>query len=700
MRRDIQGLRALAVVGVILDHLCHWPDGGFVGVDVFFVISGYLITGLLLREYEKTGTISFLGFYRRRVRRIIPAATLVLAVTTGVAHLLYLGDRFTQIATDGLWAFAFSANWRFAMVGTDYFQATSAISPFQHFWSLSVEEQFYFVWPWLMLGILWVAGRHARWRAEHARVAAATAMTLVIAVSLAWGFHETSSNATQAYFSTFTRTWELGAGALLAAVAPRLATWPERWLRLLSWTGLATITAAMASTPTAPGFPVPWAVPAVVGAALVIIGGAAGAVPHLPLSTRPAGWLGDLSYSLYLWHFPVIVLLGSMFAAPTPAFYLAAVGLTLAGATASYYLVEDPIRKSAWLSGAPRPAGGGRRRRLRSSAPEFRSNLAWAAGLAVAVLLVNVVLLYSGSGVPLEKSAAAASAPTSAAQVSSSAELRAQLTAAIKASDWPSQLTPSLDSLGAPQFAADDADGCAPVGSAAAARGKNCSAITVADPSKTVVVVGDSVAVAWLPTIRAAFGHGGWEVVALTMVGCPYLDAVSENSDPRVQAACPRHKAAVVDTIERLRPALVIASSTYRITFQDRSSPPEVIRQTALREIAGRTRDAGGQFVALAAPPVTANPQECITRVGGPADCLSVQPPYWRTQAAAERTAMAAVGGSFVPTSQWFCVDGRCPAFAGNVRMKDDEVHITEQYARMLAPVLSAALSEGGVTVG
>jgi len=103
VRRDIQGLRALAVVGVILDHLCHWPDGGFVGVDVFFVISGYLITGLLLREYEKTGTISFLGFYRRRVRRIIPAATLVLAVTTGVAQLLYLGDRFTQIWVAPTW---------------------------------------------------------------------------------------------------------------------------------------------------------------------------------------------------------------------------------------------------------------------------------------------------------------------------------------------------------------------------------------------------------------------------------------------------------------------------------------------------------------------------------------------------------------------------------------------------------------------
>ena len=159
VRADIQGLRAFAVVVVILHYLTGWPAGGFVGVDIFFVISGFLITGLLVREYERTDKISFLGFYRRRARRIIPVATLVLLTTVIAARALLPDDRATAVRGDAIWAFIFGGNWHMEAVGTDYFQKGLPPSPLQHFWSLSVEEQFYFVWPWVMLALVMLAAK-------------------------------------------------------------------------------------------------------------------------------------------------------------------------------------------------------------------------------------------------------------------------------------------------------------------------------------------------------------------------------------------------------------------------------------------------------------------------------------------------------------------------------------------------------------
>src|SRR6184192_439573 len=147
VRADIQGLRAFAVLAVIGSHLAGWPTGGFVGVDIFFVISGFIITSLLLRVKEETGTISFAGFYQRRVRRILPAALTVLTATVLAAFAVLPKGRAAETLTDGIWALLFSGNWRFAVGGTDYFQEGQPPSPLQHFWSLGVEEQFYFVWP-------------------------------------------------------------------------------------------------------------------------------------------------------------------------------------------------------------------------------------------------------------------------------------------------------------------------------------------------------------------------------------------------------------------------------------------------------------------------------------------------------------------------------------------------------------------------
>ena len=212
IRRDIQGLRAIAVALVIADHLIGRPSGGFIGVDVFFVLSGFLITGLLIRERERTGRISFRSFYVRRARRILPLAALVLVVTVSVSWLVFRTSRAVQTSVDALWSLLFAANWRFAAVGTDYLQAGVPVSPVQHYWSLAVEEQFYLAWPWLVLLAFWLATRFVR----KPRLVLTVLFSVAIVSSLVWAFYEVESARTVAYFSTFSRAWELGVGALIA----------------------------------------------------------------------------------------------------------------------------------------------------------------------------------------------------------------------------------------------------------------------------------------------------------------------------------------------------------------------------------------------------------------------------------------------------------------------------------------------------
>lgn len=186
LRSDIQGLRAFAVIVVILDHLLHWPSGGFIGVDIFFVISGFVITESLLQEQERTGSISFSAFYKRRVKRILPASTLVLVVTVTASFLTYNQSRFISVAWDAVWALFFSGNWHFAAAGTDYFQSGGPVSPLQHYWSLAVEEQFYFVWPWVMLLIFALLSRRSN-TGTAPRIAVGAAITVTCAASFFLG---------------------------------------------------------------------------------------------------------------------------------------------------------------------------------------------------------------------------------------------------------------------------------------------------------------------------------------------------------------------------------------------------------------------------------------------------------------------------------------------------------------------------------
>ncbi len=350
-RPDIEGLRALAVLLVIAAHAGFGLfAGGYVGVDVFFVLSGFLITGLLLKAHDSRGRISLADFYARRVRRILPASTLVLLVTVLASFAALGAYSATRIAGDAQWASLFAANVAFIQQKTNYLNAELPPSPLQHFWTLGVEEQFYAVWPLAMIVIGSVARRIPLRRKLGVVLCAG------IAASLAWCIAQTASNATAAYFSPLTRAWELGAGALLAVIAPHLLRLPRLLGVVMSVGGVLAILAAGLTFTTLTPFPGVAAVLPAGGAALAVAGGtiAPGDGVERVLRLGVFQWLGKLSYSLYLWHWPLLTIpreyQGSdLGLGETLLLCLLAVAL----AALTFRVLEHPIRSSRWLKQQP-----------------------------------------------------------------------------------------------------------------------------------------------------------------------------------------------------------------------------------------------------------------------------------------------------------------------------------------------------------
>ncbi|HEY0000279.1 MAG TPA: acyltransferase [Actinoplanes sp.] len=333
-RPDIEGLRAVAVVLVVLCHAgVPGVGGGYLGVDVFFVLSGFLITSLMLRELDRTGRLSLLAFFGRRARRILPAASLVL-VTVILASYHWLGFlRGAEIAEDGRWAALFASNFRFGALGVDYLGSQQAPSPLQHFWSLAVEEQFYLVWPVGLILLIWLG---YRW---------ALGYWLALAIGVSFGYSIWQSGSTWSYFSPATRAWELGAGCLLALAAGRLHRIPSQLATAMAGVGLALIVVAAFTFDTTTPFP-GYAAGLPVAATMLVLAGRGDAV----LGVAPLQWLGRVSYSLYLWHWPVLVIAeqayGDALDAPTRA---GLVLLSVVLAAVTYVCVENPIRRSGRL---------------------------------------------------------------------------------------------------------------------------------------------------------------------------------------------------------------------------------------------------------------------------------------------------------------------------------------------------------------
>ncbi|HEU4973868.1 MAG TPA: acyltransferase family protein [Baekduia sp.] len=353
IRPEIQALRAVAVGLVVIYHL--WPKavpGGFVGVDVFFAISGFLITSHLFRELDGTGTVSLGGFWARRARRILPAALTVLLVCAIATIAVVPQGSWSQFLGEIRAATTYTQNWHLAADAVDYLAAENAPSPVQHFWSLSAEEQFYLVWPVLILGAAALAGR--RTLVLRRRTIAVTLWTITLA-SLAFSIHDTSANPAAAYFITPTRAWEFGLGGLLALVGSTEGV--HAGVRsVVSWLGLAAIAVAAFAYTGATPFPGYQAALPVLGAVAVMWARAPERrwAPTPAARLRPVQFLGDISYSVYLWHWPLLIL--APFALDHTAGTGTKVGVlaaTLAGAWLTKVVVEDPVRRTPRLTRRP-----------------------------------------------------------------------------------------------------------------------------------------------------------------------------------------------------------------------------------------------------------------------------------------------------------------------------------------------------------
>jgi peptidoglycan/LPS O-acetylase OafA/YrhL len=348
-RPDIEGMRAVAVGLVLLYHGFHAPfTGGFVGVDVFFVISGFLITSLLLHEKARTGSISVSRFYARRVRRILPAATLVVLATVFASYRWLGFIAGNEIADDAKWAAVFSANIHFGLLGTDYLGSKLPPSPLQHMWSLGVEEQFYLVWPALFLALALLV------KGARQRIALAITLPVIIGVSLAWSVIQTGSNATWAYFSPLTRAWELALGALVAVLATVAARVRPPWLiELLSLCGIGGIIVSALVLNSSTHYPGSAVILPVVSTALLIAAGCANprTLVGRTLALRPMQWIGARSYSLYLWHWPFLIIAAEYLGHNLSAIQNTGLLLLALAATAiTYRLVENPVRHARVLA--------------------------------------------------------------------------------------------------------------------------------------------------------------------------------------------------------------------------------------------------------------------------------------------------------------------------------------------------------------
>ncbi|MDR6199305.1 peptidoglycan/LPS O-acetylase OafA/YrhL [Microbacterium sp. SORGH_AS428] len=674
-RPDIQGLRAVAVIVVILDHLIGWPPGGFVGVDVFFVISGFLITGLLLREHARTGSISFTGFYLRRAKRILPAAILVVAFSVVAGYLLFNRARAEQTALDGIWSTFFAANWRFASLGTDYFNADSGISPLQHFWSLAVEEQFYFIWPWLMLAIFSLLSLRSTQNSRTAHRVIGLTMFAIVLASFVWALHETQTNPNLAYFSTFSRAWELGVGALIAVAAGRFERIPLAVRTALGWIGLSGIAAALFVIHSdTGGFPAPWAMLPVLSTACVIIAGTGGEQRYLwPLMNPVSSWIGDVSYSLYIWHFPLIVFGIALFGGE-PAVLAGIFVATFVISWVSYTLVEDPLRRSRWY-GMPAV------RRPRRSKRLFPDGL-WrgrdvivgvvalglaVAGLSTAAITERTVSPPNGAYTPPVTGAQMTPTPTDT--TSSTPELdalQADLAASLTQTRWPDDLTPTMDDAIRESQAPSDVMPCG-------SENRVESDCAWGDPAAThtILMVGNSVSMTYVEAVRTAIGNDrGWRVVAWGMFGCPFTDWNVDNINDLdvVPEGCAQRHDQAVDAINSVNPDLVLVSG-----IGSREGTASQLQKIT----------AQSQVMFMIGPPTDKNPKECFTPTSSPADCVSSLPTDWGGREAALSTF-----GERIDTRPWFCHDAQCPPFAGTVPMKMDRAHMTAEYAQRIAPVI------------
>jgi peptidoglycan/LPS O-acetylase OafA/YrhL len=679
-RSDIQGLRALAVGIVLLYHL--WPttfDGGFVGVDIFFAISGFLITSHLIKKPPR-GWGDIASFWARRIKRLLPASLLVLFVV-GIATFLVApqsiwADTGRQIVSAALYV----VNWDFAISSVDYLAADNAPSPVQHFWSLSVEEQFYFVWP-MIIGLAFLLGAKF---SKSKRIVGFTVLGIFLA-SFVFSAWYTFAEPAMAYFITPTRMWELASGGLIAVFVTFVRPGRLPFSSLLGWIGLAGIvvgTFVIRSDMPFPGFV---ALVPVVSTALVILADSRGPRSVLPLlSLRPIRFLGDISYSVYLWHWPLIVLVPyltvKLGGSETLGFSskIVIIIVSILAAWASTTWVENRFRKTAVLSGSAKVFG-----------------FAAIAMVIVSTLGVSQVTIANRIVEQNEDSLQ-----------SKLADPDSCLGAGIllpSAKDNPN--CENMDTLQMEPAAAKKdkskayADGC--WASAPYASKPEC---TYGDGSKHIALVGNSHAGHWLPTLEKLADKNDWTITTFLASNCSISTLPQELSTPDETKGCQDYADWVVDRTTEGGFDAVITSERQSTPLQGMGwDETEQKAPEGHRTILQSWVDAKLDVLVVRDTPYPGgediNVPDCVAKHEDDLDACSGTPEswHWMDPLAASARSMDSKRISVMYPQDWFCPDGTCEPVIGGVITYFDTAHITATYAQTLAPQFDASLRRSGL---
>ncbi|GLZ30819.1 acyltransferase [Lentzea sp. NBRC 105346] len=668
-RTDIQALRAVAVLAVVVNHL--WPKGltgGYVGVDVFFVISGYLITSHLDREIIRTGRVRLRRFYARRVRRLLPAAFVVLGLSIGLAYLLLPYPRWEATAWESFAAATYWENWLLAAKSVDYSAANAAASLVRHYWSLSVEEQFYLFWPLLLL-LFFKIGRR-RW--------VVAGVAVMGALSLAFSVYWTSAHPSEAYFITPVRVWEFAIGAGVALAASKLVL-SEKIAGLAAFLGFMLIVFSALAYDHHTPFPGYTALVPAAGTGLVIISGLrSGRQWHTAVTASwPVQFVGGISYSLYLWHWPVLLVAPFVVGELTTPQLLGVLAVSLVLAWVSKVVIED--RGMEW-------------------GPLVRSSRLTFAGMVAGLVVVSVLAgglqwTYTRHVAQAERDAAAGiGGPCHGAA------------AMIATNGCPNPLGPARTvAMGpvneywrnAPECRLTDEHkaGDKPTTSI-------CDFSGGASSAEKVWLVGDSHAQQWQAPLFELARERRWVLKLGLLGGCPFADVrftgyrgkASEEDTKR----CTDWTSRMTDVVAADMPSMVFLSFfARRESVDDRSGRSQTEQYRAGLEPRWRKwTDAGARVVVLTDPPLNGEVRspDCVAlNPANPGACAversKAQPADPLTEVARSNPNV-----TLVDLTDHFCDEQRCHAVVGNVAVYYDQDHLNAEFSRTLKPMLAASL--------
>jgi len=685
-RRDIEGLRAIAVGIVLLYHAgFSWMQGGYIGVDVFFVISGFLITSLLVREREDTGRISLSNFYSRRARRILPMSAVVV-VATLIASLRWLEPlRRESLGVDAIGTATFSSNLIFADRGADYLQASLPPSPLQHYWSLAVEEQFYLVWPALII-LVTLGVRHTRLKVGITSGVVAVASFIACMALM-------DSAPAWAFFSPHTRAFELAIGALLA-VLPMTRHQIARTAEVsASWIAVIAILVVAVLFDDSIRFPGPWALLPVVLTAIAIRGGDATYGPTWLLRAPPMQWLGSRSYSAYLWHWPVLILAEAARGEKlTLAQASACLVISLALSELSFRFIENPLHINKKIVG------------LRA--------LSLAASLLVVVVGSGMLMRNNP---PVLASTDIIDAPTltttttTPSPTESTTTIPAVPTAptlppitraippvieSLTIKRVPQNLTPTLGRvyLDEPEIYKNNCH--VNFGST---QPKDC-VYGNPDSTKVVGLYGDSHAAQWFPALKLAAEQNDWKLIVYTKRGCPPANILTYSSvlgQTYTQCGDWRKNVKKKMRADGVKVVLVVhfdrllsASNQLPIWQKDWRDG----LQTTIKEL----RRIGAEPVLFADTPYPGRdvPTCLSSNINNVQQCTLAVSESFREDIAEVRSDLSIENNvALLQTRDWFCNKTVCPPIVGNILVYRDDNHITTTYAEFLAPLLASTLN-------